>query len=678
MQKVREAFELDPRDDGLLGDLERLAEATGSWETLRGLVEQVSESDDLDRDVVRDLQLRAASWYRTQLRDLPAAERCLEAAIVADPDAEEAHAQRVELLRAGGRDADLCRALSAWADIELDEQRKLDKLREAAAIAEEKLGDSAEAAATLEIILDVDPTDRQALDDLVRLRTLEKDFESATSLLERRIDAETDATARLRLRHQLAEMYAGPLDRREDAIEAYRGVMDEDPTDMGAIDALEGLYEAAAAWEELEELIEQRLNVATGTTEQIAARVRLARLHEQRFGRRAEAIDQLREILELDSDNTDALSEMERLLEADEQWEPLVDLLENRLSNIREVHERVSCLERLAGLFETQMSDHASAISTYERILAEDPTRLAALGSLVELHERAGDLSSASDVLERMAELQSGAEAESTLLRLADMAADRLHDPARAETALRRAVDIAGDRPSPETVERLRKHYESQGDHARLAELLMQSEQFVEDPTEKVSLLKRAAELYEKELEDHGLAAEALERASSLVPDDRDVLLPLCDLYVSTGRSAAAVPVLEKIVASFGNRRVKEVARYHHRLGRALEEMGDLPGALKHYDSAFKIDLTNVAILRDLGRLCHRSGDLERAQKTFRALLLQKLDGDAGVTKADVYFFLGDISAKQGDKAKAISMLQRAVAEQSDHDDAQQLLAQLR
>jgi uncharacterized protein HemY len=95
---------------------------------------------------------------------------------------------------------------------------------------------------------------------------------------------------------------------------------------------------------------------------------------------------------------------------------------------------------------------------------------------------------------------------------------------------------------------------------------------------------------------------------------------------------------------------------------------------MEAYDAAFKIDLTNVGILRDLGKLCHRRGDYDRAQKTFRALLLQKLDADAGITKADVYYYLGDLSAKQGDARKAKSMLQRALAENKEHAEAKALL----
>jgi tetratricopeptide (TPR) repeat protein len=83
-------------------------------------------------------------------------------------------------------------------------------------------------------------------------------------------------------------------------------------------------------------------------------------------------------------------------------------------------------------------------------------------------------------------------------------------------------------------------------------------------------------------------------------------------------------------------------------------------------------------VLADLGMLAYEQGDLERAQKTFRGLLLQKLDRDAPISKADVYFYLGEISRQQGDKPKAISMLERALAEQSSHPRARALLTQLK
>ncbi|MBC7174459.1 MAG: tetratricopeptide repeat protein, partial [Polyangiaceae bacterium] len=225
---------------------------------------------------------------------------------------------------------------------------------------------------------------------------------------------------------------------------------------------------------------------------------------------------------------------------------------------------------------------------------------------------------------------------------------------------------------------RLRAHLEKHAQHQSLADLLAEEADDAATDAEKVALYKQVAAIYTDKLNDPGTAATYFEKSIELTPEDRDALLPLCDLYIAAGRQADAVPVLEKIISSYANKRSKELAGYHHRLGKALEGLGKTEQALEHYDEAFKIDLTNVAILRDLGMLTHATGDFNRAQKTFRALLLQKLNDQSGITKADVYFYLGDISAKQGDKTKAISMLERAVAEDKSHSPASALLGQLK
>lgn len=241
---------------------------------------------------------------------------------------------------------------------------------------------------------------------------------------------------------------------------------------------------------------------------------------------------------------------------------------------------------------------------------------------------------------------------------------------------MRRALSL--DEASVETRDRLKAHYEKNKEYNKLIEVLAAQEQATADTAGKVALLTRMADICFQQLKDAPSAIVHLERAASLTPDDRNILLPLCDLYIAAERQKDAIPVLERIIGSYAGRRAKEVAVYQHRLGRALESMGDLDGAMKHYDAAFKIDLTNVHILRDLGLICRKLGDLERSQKTFRALLLQKLGPDAGIAKADVYYYLGEISVKQNDKAKAKGMLERAVSEAGGkHEAAQKLLAEL-
>jgi golgin subfamily B member 1 len=85
-----------------------------------------------------------------------------------------------------------------------------------------------------------------------------------------------------------------------------------------------------------------------------------------------------------------------------------------------------------------------------------------------------------------------------------------------------------------------------------------------------------------------------------------------------------------------------------------------------------------VNILRDLGTLSLEMGDLDRAQKTFRGLLLQRLEAGAPITKGEVFYYLGEISHRQGDKPKAIQMLERAIENDVNLVKAKELLSELK
>ncbi|MFK7991219.1 MAG: tetratricopeptide repeat protein, partial [Sandaracinaceae bacterium] len=681
LDAVRRAFLLDPRDMMLADELERLAPTVeGGWQQLDGLVEGVLEerADDFDGMMKRDLNLRAARWYRDFIGNAASAESRFRAVIDADPDTTEAHEELVALLREPGREAELVASLRGWAEVDYDEDAKKTRLREAAALAESALGEPETSIACHEAILDADGADTFSLDELIRLETDREAHEKVARLLERRIDVEMDPDSRLTFRKRLAAAM-GALDRTQDAIDAWQGALDEEPTDLESIGALEELYEKTEQWSDLEELVQRRLDIAETTADRIAARVRLARLAETAFGRTEEAVDQLRGILEEDPGNREALDELERLYAAQEEWVELVSLLDSRVETAAaegDAEAELTFLVRLGEVYVERLEDLDRAIGIYGRVLDRDSEHVGALTALVALHERREDWASAADALEALTAVQDGEDAIASAGRIADIAETHLEDPARAEGALQRIYQLDGG--SAESRARLKAHYETHGEARKLATMLAMDEEEAEDPKEKVALLERIAELYSGPLEDPASAVPYLEKASQLDPENRDVLLPLCDLYIAAGRQTDAIPVLEQIVASYGTRRNKEVAVYHHRLGKAKASMGDLDGAMQSYDAAFKVDLTNIRVLTDLGRLCLERGDLDRAQKTFRALLLQKLKPDDGITKADVYFYLGTISSKSGDNRKAISMLERSVAEDGDHAEAQALLAELK
>jgi len=671
---LRRAVNTDPRDRDLLHRLEELADRSGRWDDLRGLVEGIAASSDLDRRDLYELRLRSAEWYRERLHDSEAAERTLVEALDLDPEPLEAHAERVALLRAQGRSEALVAALRASAEAQPAAEDRAAQLLDAAEVAAGTLDDLELAAECYQSLLERERGHAQALSALNDIRRSQGRWNEVVALLERRLEVAADDLERSELAREIGAVYRGQLGDARAAIEAFEAALDFDDASAETMDALESLYEETDRVEALRSLLQRRCELVS-EEERIALQLRLARLYERAFRDRTAAIAMLREILRADSAHAEALADLERLFEAGGAWDELVGLLVER-AETAEGADKLALLTRIGTLHDEKRQDRGAAIEVYERVQSELGPDEASLRALVGLYEREARWPEMGAALEGLSDLVDEPTAVELAHRAADLWAERVGDVERAGAVLRKVHERFPDDAA--TRERLKDLYESQGDFTALARLLDDELSRTSADPDRVALLRQISSLYQERLDDPKMAAKYLEQAVALDGEDRGALVPLCDLYIAAGRQQDAVPILRRIIESYGRQRSKELAIHHHRLGQALESAGDATGALEAYDAAFKIDLTNVAILRDLGKLTHAQGDLDRAQKSFRALLLQKLEPASGIQKADVYFFLGDIAARQDDPRKAITMLERALAEDPSHDQASELLSQLK
>jgi len=676
-----EAFRLDPRDEGVLAEIERLAPAAGTWPRLVGVVEDVlARHTELAPVEVAALNLRAAGWYRHHVDDTARAEERLLAALAADPENTDALEMLEGIQRAPGRERDLVATLRRRAELELDSELRKGMLREAAEIAETRMGDVDVAAEFIASLIETDDADVSALDALARLRSLQGRHTEVAELLARRARFTDDPAEATALRRRVAELYAGPIGDTERAVQAWRELLDFDPSDTAAREAIERIYEGTERWRDLEEALRSRLDVAVSSEERAAIRLRLARLAEEKFCSNRDAVEYLREVLDEIPSHPEAGRELERLYTLEGRWNDLVELLERRAEDCAaegDTAGELAALVRIGELNERELKDVHRAIELYERVLERDPDHTRALAALARLAEADGQWERAVEMLHRaLDKAPPGTASAEVALHVARLLGQRLGDEAGMERALHRA--LAFDAACRDAIEQLKALASKRGDARSLAALMEREVPLLSDPKLKVTHYRTLAEIARDRLADPGRAAVYLEHASALAPDDRELLGQLVDLYNESGRQQDAVPILERIIASYGPRRTKDLAQWHHRLGKALEAMGNTSAALAQYDAAFKIDLTSPPILRDLGLLCLKTGDLERAQKTFRALLLQRLDASAGITKADVYYYLGETLARANDAPKAIGMLERALETDRGHTQAAVLLARLK
>ena len=253
--------------------------------------------------------------------------------------------------------------------------------------------------------------------------------------------------------------------------------------------------------------------------------------------------------------------------------------------------------------------------------------------------------------------------------RLARLNESHLDDEDGAIAELRKAVELNPGHvgANDSLVEYCRKR----GDNDGLWEALMRQEMNLETDSEKVAKLLEIADLQSGPLGDAAGAVASLERAHEMDKSNKDVMLKLSDGYIAAGREDEAIPVIESLIEAEtlgGKRRSKGAAVYHQRLAKAYLSRGDQDKSLEHLESAYKMDISNTEVLISLGKLHYEREDWDKAIKLFRALLLQRFDSSAGVDKADIYWYVGDISLKQGDARKAKGMFQRGLDENNGHE----------
>jgi golgin subfamily B member 1 len=649
------ALAIDPENLDVLRALEDLRRAPGRE---RELVHTLRTRARLETDLTtkRELLRDAKALAEGPVGDNALAEATLRDLIAEDESDVWALEELTKLRSAAGDDAEVVKLLLFRAEIASDGEQALTLRHEAARVLADKLHDAAKATALYEEILDSEPTDTPAATALRSLYGQAGRDRDLARLLMRLIDVATAQGERTGLRLELAALQSEKFKAQDDAIESLRAILDEDPSHAEAVLTLSQLYEKTGRDAELAELLKGQIDAARDRSDvasELTLLVRLGEVQEARLGDATAAQEAYENVLERDPAHRGALEAITRIAEQREDWDRASGALA-KLVELASDAEGVRWALKLAEARE-KTGDAAGVEEALQRGLKFEPGNVGLRTMLRQRWERAENWTELAQLLIGDADLIAAANPDLKVApvdlppprrTMASIAPEGL-PPARRTMA---SISPEGLPPARRTMASIPPGGSIPPPPSVPGPIL-----------EQVKLLKTVAEIHLVHRKTPADAIPVLERAAELIPHDRDLLLLLCDAYNAAQRGREAAQVLEKVIASFGNRRTKELALYHHRLARALAQLGDKDVALAQLDMAFKIDPGSVTVLKDLGVLAFETNDLDRAQKTFRALLLQRLEPNVGISKGEVFYYLGEISAKQGDKAKAVQMFERAI-----------------
>jgi tetratricopeptide (TPR) repeat protein len=249
-------------------------------------------------------------------------------------------------------------------------------------------------------------------------------------------------------------------------------------------------------------------------------------------GRDAEAAGLLREILGEEPTHAEAGALLGEVLTRLGSSTELLELVEQQLDAAKDRGDAAAVVEltlRLVGLYrvEARRDDSLDAVRSALDVAPGDRALLAMLLELLgpDAHPR-----DRAEAMERLLAIETGSEAASLALALADLYLT-LEEESAAEQALATGHAAA---PGEEALRaRLDAWYRERADHARLAGMLALDASRTEDAARAVAFYREAAALHRDALADAPRAARTLAAALALTPDDPALLAELVAAHLA-------------------------------------------------------------------------------------------------------------------------------------------------
>ncbi len=389
-----------------------------------------------------ELEFRRADLRAGRLDNVPGALDLLEGIVETAPNHEGARRLLEKLLAVPAQRQRVAQILApvyeksgAWARLAaiLEVQREVLQSTEAAALLarvadlqENKLQARAVALTTWRQVLAADPLNPDALPEIERLATTLERFSELVDVYQElafRRDA-SDISGRADLLSRAAQLYAGRLNNRRAAIDAWKLVLNLDqnnlPTATPAAAALEALYAETNDVANLVKTLQLQARWADGAARKKIL-FRIAGLEEKSLGDTEAAVATLRSILEADPQDATAIDALDRIFEAGANHRQRVEILRKRIGLSGDASARQELWRSVASLLEKDVGDVDEAIAACVSILDENPEDDQALETLARLYEQQGRHRDRLEIVERRLALRKPKDAD----RLAPPQADR-------------------------------------------------------------------------------------------------------------------------------------------------------------------------------------------------------------------------------------------------------------
>ena len=545
-----------------LVEVEAQAAALGAFERLVEVLDKGVELT-MDPDLRGDLCAFKANILDARLAS---PERAIEAwrqALAARPDHQDAFVALERLLGDANRTAELCETLEKHAEVVVEAPRREALIKRVAALYETPLGDLGKAIAAWRSVLDLDQENLEALDALSRLYAATSDWQNLVGVLQNKIDCTQDTQLLRSLRYHAAQLLDARLGQLSDAAEHLRRILDVIPDDADALEMLASIFVREKQHAELVDVLDRRARIVKVAHERDTLLLQAAQVTEHELLDLPEAISRYRRILEGNPEHAEsraalwilsrgednrllAIDALEPLLRLGQEWRPLCEILELRLSVTDVPAQRLDILADIAQVQEAALGDPAATFATWARALADEPSSLDARAALERLAESGANLAGLAQVYEERLKTVYDSELQRWFgSRLAEIYETKLGNPERAVELWREIETL----PGSESVALARQEtiLRSLGRMQDLADVLAREAELSTDPNVQGEFWATLGELRLGALADRDGAITAFRSALDCAPKQERAIAALRTLALGQEPPVEALDILEPL-----------------------------------------------------------------------------------------------------------------------------------
>ena len=574
------------------------------------------------------------------------------------------------------------KTLVALGDAVPDPAEKADLYAKAADLYVTKFANQAEAVRAYEKVMEVDPNQPAAIAYLREMYEKRRDWEKLIQLSTREASSLPSGAERAAKFKQIALLATEKVKKPEVCIDLWAVVLDNDPDDVDALNALSQLYERSRDYDKLADVLGRLAELTYDTSAKIELLNKLGQVAGDRLKDEERAVDAYRALLTLSPDDRRAQEQLKKryvtlgrwddleVFYADTgKWDEFIRVLESNEARATDTTQRIGMLMKIAELWITQKGKPDRAAKAYEKVLSFDENNLAAAERLIPVYTSANNPKGLATAIEvKLGHVEQPEDGLALLREVAGLYESRINDKAKAFDRYLAAFKIApSDAQSQTDMERVAQVTARWDDVIAAYSSAVISADDHGDISTANALRLRLGRVYVEEAKRVDDALTEYRAVYESEPDNQVALGALEKLYRQTGRWRDLLDVYTKKreLADAPDERkhiLYEIAKLYE------VQIGDPKAAIETYQAVLEDDPADSATLAALDALYQKTKAWEPYAEVLRKRI--ELEGDVGVL-VDLKFRLAQTELEYlGDESGALENYREILQIDADHPGA--------